>query len=187
VLHLGDYIYEYGNDEKGPRGFLVREVEPPHEARTLDDYRTRYAQYRRDPDVARLHARHAIVATVDDHEFCNDTWRDGAGKHDPARDGDWHARKRAALRAWHEWMPVREHDSDPARVYRSFRIGDLADLILLDGRTQRDQQTSDPKVLDDPNRTIVGKEQFALAGRPAGSIERDVASHRQRGDGRTGL
>jgi alkaline phosphatase D len=162
VLHLGDYIYEYGNDERGPRGWLVREVEPPHECITLADYRARYAQYRRDPDVARLHARHPLIATVDDHEFCNDTWRDGAGKHDPVRDGPWHDRKAAALRAWREWMPVRVPDPrDPSRIYRSFEIGSLAHLILIDGRTQRDRQTSDPRVMDDPERTILGPEQFA--------------------------
>ncbi|MDQ5874461.1 MAG: alkaline phosphatase D family protein [Actinomycetota bacterium] len=42
----------------------------------LDDYRTRYAQYRRDPDLHKLHQRHPFINIVDDHEFCNDTWRD---------------------------------------------------------------------------------------------------------------
>jgi alkaline phosphatase D len=161
VLHLGDYIYEYGNDELGPRGFLVREVEPAHEARTLSDYRARYAHYRLDPDVALLHRTHAVIATIDDHEFCNDTWREGAGKHDPERDGDWATRRAAALRAWAEWMPVRLPDpGDPTRVYRSFAVGDLADVIVLDGRTHRDAQSSDPAVMDHPERTILGRPQF---------------------------
>jgi alkaline phosphatase D len=117
VLHLGDYIYEDGNDEAGPRGHAIRPMDPPHEAVTLEDYRRRYAHYRRDPDVVRLHRSHALIATVDDHEFCNDMWRDGAGKHDPERDGDWHRRKAAALQAWNEWMPVRRPDeSDPTRI-----------------------------------------------------------------------
>jgi alkaline phosphatase D len=162
VLHLGDYIYEYGNNETGPRGHVVRPVEPPHEARTLDDYRRRYAHYRLDPDVQRLHLRHSLVATVDDHEFCNDTWREGAGKHDPEVDGDWNVRKSAALRAWHEWIPVRAPDpSDPGRIYRSVELGGLADLVLLDGRTKRDQQTKDPGKMDDPDRTILGPDQYA--------------------------
>jgi alkaline phosphatase D len=59
-------------------------------------------------------------------------------------------------------MPVRVPDPrDPSRIYRSFEIGSLAHLILIDGRTQRDRQTSDPRVMDDPERTILGPEQFA--------------------------
>ncbi len=86
VLCLGDYIYEYSNQEKGLGAKIDRAFEPDNECRTLDDYRTRYAQYRRDPDLHKLHQCHPFINIVDDHEFCNDTWRDGAGKHDDEED-----------------------------------------------------------------------------------------------------
>ena len=49
VIHLGDYIYEYGPGKYGDKS-LDRKHIPPHEIVTLQDYRQRYAQYRRDPE-----------------------------------------------------------------------------------------------------------------------------------------
>ena len=160
LLHVGDYIYEYGHeDPKSPGPRIGRAVEPPHEARTLADYRTRYAHYRRDPDLQLVHETHPIVATIDDHELANDAWRGGAGKHDPASEGDWETRKRAALRAWREWMPVRlPPPPNEERIYRTLRFGDLADLFMLDGRTKRDAETQGPE-MDAPGRTVLGREE----------------------------
>ena len=159
VLCLGDYIYEYGNNEKGLGAKIGRAFEPAHECRTLDDYRTRYSQYRRDPDVQALHQQHALIAIPDDHEFCNDTWREGAGKHDPDQDGPWEARKAAALQAYREWLPIRLESGREDVLWRSFPIGDLAHLVLLDTRTQRDKQQKPPASLA-KDRTLLGREQF---------------------------
>ena len=159
VLCLGDYIYEYGNDEKGLGAKIGRAFEPAHECRTLDDYRTRYSQYRRDPDVQALHKQHPLIAIPDDHEFCNDTWREGAGKHDPEQDGPWEERKAAALRAYREWLPIRLEEGREDILWRSFPVGRLAHLVLLDTRTQRDKQEKPSRSLD-PDRTLLGKEQF---------------------------
>ena len=160
VVHLGDYIYEYGNDDpRSPGAKIGRAVEPPHEARTLADYRTRYAHYRRDHDLQRLHARHPIVATLDDHELANDAWRGGAGKHDPTTEGDWEARRAGALRAWREWMPVRlPPPPDEERIYRTIPLGRLGDLFMLDGRTKRDPPTKG-KEMDAPGRSVLGEEE----------------------------
>jgi alkaline phosphatase D len=161
VLHVGDYIYEYGNDDpkSSPGARIGRAVEPPHEARTLADYRARYAHYRLDPDVQLLHEVHPVIATLDDHELANDAWRGGAGGHDPASEGDWIVRKEAALRAWREWMPVRlPPPPDEDRVYRTLPFGDLADLIILDGRTKRDAPTKGPG-MDAAGRSVLGQEE----------------------------
>ena len=58
VIHLGDYIYEYGNGVFGE----LRDYEPPTEIVTLEDYRTRYAQYRREPELQMCHRQHPMVA-----------------------------------------------------------------------------------------------------------------------------
>jgi alkaline phosphatase D len=160
LLHVGDYIYEYGNDDpKAPGPAIGRAVDPPHEARTLDDYRARYAHYRRDPDLQLVHERHPIIATIDDHELANDAWRGGAGRHDPATEGDWETRKRAALRAWREWMPARlPPPPNEETIYRSLAFGTLADVLVLDGRTKRDRQTQGPE-MDAPGRTVLGAEE----------------------------
>ena len=159
VLHVGDYIYEYGNDDpkSSPGRTIGRAVEPPHEARTLADYRARYAHYRRDPDLQLLHETHPVIATLDDHELANDAWRGGAGGHDPDREGDWGARREAALRAWREWMPVRlPPPPSEERIYRTLSFGDLADVIMLDGRTKRDPQTKASE-MDAPGRSVLGQ------------------------------
>lgn len=60
VLHLGDYVYEYGQG-----GYATERAEeygrvpvPAHEMLTLADYRARYAQYHGDADLQAAHAAH---------------------------------------------------------------------------------------------------------------------------------
>ena len=60
LLHLGDYIYEASNTppaSQTPGADIGRPFDPLHECVTLDDYRTRYNQYHRDPEVQLLHRR----------------------------------------------------------------------------------------------------------------------------------
>ncbi len=58
VLHLGDYIYEYGNAQYGDGARIGRTVLPDKEIVALSDYRMRYAQYRTDPDLQEAHRQH---------------------------------------------------------------------------------------------------------------------------------
>jgi alkaline phosphatase D len=138
VIHLGDYIYEYGKDgygaETGKK--LGRFVEPEHEILTLADYRRRHAQCKSDPKLQAAHARAPWIVVWDDHESANDTWQGGAENHQPAAEGDWATRKAAAIRAYFEWMPIRE----PGRgrmsdgIWRSFQFGDLVSLLMVETR-----------------------------------------------------
>jgi alkaline phosphatase D len=131
VMHLGDYIYEYGANQYGK----VRSPEPATEIVTLADYRARHAQYKRDPDSIAMHRQHPLVAIWDDHETANNAWKDGAENHQPATEGSWPARVSAALQAYYEWMPVRLLDpANPRRDNRAYAYGDLADLIMLEER-----------------------------------------------------
>jgi alkaline phosphatase D len=143
VLHLGDYIYEYGPGSYATEHAeaLGRVPEPPGECVSLLDYRLRHAQYKRDPDSQAMHAAHPLIAIWDDHEIANDTWRDGAQNHQ-AEEGSWPGRRDAAVRAWFEWMPVRgEANGAATPTYRDFRFGDLAHLLMLDARLiGRDRQ-----------------------------------------------
>lgn len=166
VLHLGDYLYEYANGQYGDGGALGRVPDPDREIVTLEDYRLRHAQYKSDPDLQAVHAAHAFITVWDDHESANDAFEDGAQNHQPGSEGDWQVRKASAIQAYHEWMPIRElWQDDFERIYRSFAIGDLADLVLLDTRLYgRDQQLADPcdvAGLTDPARTLLGPEQQA--------------------------
>lgn len=140
VVHLGDYIYEYGAEPdaygmaSGSR--LNRVPEPAHEIVSLSDYRTRHAQYKSDPDLQAAHARAPFICVWDDHEIANDAWTQGAENHTAASEGDYATRKAAALKAYFEWMPIREPAAGltPEAIYRSFDFGDLASLVMVETR-----------------------------------------------------
>lgn len=167
VLHLGDYIYEYGSNEYGN----VREYEPANEIVSLADYRMRHAQYKRDADLQAVHRQHPFITIWDDHEVANDGYVDGAQNHSP-EEGDWATRKAAAMRAYREWMPIREQDG--GRIYRAVAFGDLVDLVLLDtryeGRTKQPGGFVGAPPTPDPTRTLLGDTQAAwLEGQLKGS------------------
>jgi alkaline phosphatase D len=163
LLHLGDYIYEASNTppaSQTPGADIGRPFEPLHECVTLDDYRARYNQYHRDPDVQLLHSSHPLIQTIDDHEFADGAWRDGATEHKPEY-GPWSERKAHAFQAREEWLPIRRPDpADAERVFRTVVLGDLAELFLIDTRTRRDEPVAEP-AMSDPARSALGPEQRA--------------------------
>lgn len=167
VIHLGDYLYEYGTGQYGD----VRPCEPSTEAVSLADYRMRHAQYKRDADLQEMHRQHPIVAIWDDHETANNAWKAGAENHQPELEGAWDARVAGALQAYYEWMPVRQVDeANPRRNNRKLALGDLVDLFMLEERLNaRSQQVSAAGAQGenftqsggylDPTRTLLGDEQ----------------------------
>jgi alkaline phosphatase D len=174
VLFLGDYIYE-GIEENRP---IVRHHSDGVEASTLPIYRNRYAQYRLDADLQRLHAQVPSLVTWDDHEVQND-YADKYGEYfdDPAQ---FLIRRAAAYQAFYEHMPLRpilSHPDGPLmRVYDRFTFGDLIEISLIDGRQYRSREAcygppnkggghlesngSCPERLD-PGRTMIGFDQEA--------------------------
>ncbi|HWI78116.1 MAG TPA: alkaline phosphatase D family protein [Ramlibacter sp.] len=167
ALMLGDYIYETGltNVEQAAASLIGRAADPRGELVTLTDYRQRYARYHTDSDLRGVRATMPVIAVWDDHEIVNDTWRDGAGGHDPATEGSFAARRAAAAQAFHEWLPTRT-GADPLKIYRSFDFGNLLSLHMLDTRViGRDAPIGRDAFLagaaDDPNRQLLGAEQEA--------------------------
>ncbi|MFD3726976.1 alkaline phosphatase D family protein [Streptomyces sp. NPDC058671] len=159
VLHLGDYLYEYGSGTYPEAKYTVRRHEPRHEIVSLADYRARHGHYKTDPDLQALHAAHPVIAIWDDHEFANDAWTGGAENHTPGAEGDWAARVAAAKQAYFEWMPVRT--STEGTVFRRIRFGRLADLHLLDLRSFRSTPAkAGSGTVDDPERSITGRAQL---------------------------
>ena len=175
VLHLGDYLYEYGPNTYGS----LRTPEPPNEMVTLSDYRLRHAQYKRDADSQAMHRQHPMIAIWDDHEITNDAWRDGAQNHTEGLEGSWTERVNVGLKAYYEWMPVRIPDAtQPRKNQRAFQIGDLVDVVMLEQRlSARSQQLAatipapglgnvfaQVGAFNDPARTLLGTEQEAWLG-----------------------
>ena len=130
ALHLGDYFYEYGPGTYDNPDFAMRQPDPPREIVALADYRMRYAQYRSDRDLQRLHQVYPMISGWDDHESANDSWKGGAQNHQPETEGPWSVRKAAAMRAYREWMPVSD------APWAAYEIGDLATLFRLETRLE---------------------------------------------------
>lgn len=171
VLHLGDYIYEYADGGYANPQILEkgRHVEPVHEIVSLEDYRMRYGLYRTDADLQAVHQAHPFICVWDDHEITNNTFKTGAENHNPDKgEGDFARRRIAAIQAFYEWLPIREQGAiADGIIYRSFDVGDLASLIMLDTRlVGRDEQLTHAMNIDqlrsqlaDPARSLLGAEQ----------------------------
>ena len=148
VLHVGDYIYEYGNgaDRYGPAALIgKRDAEPVTETIDLRGYRLRHALHKADPDLAYAHRQHPWITIFDDHEVANNAWSTGAENHTPGTEGSFDTRRREAYEAYLEWMPFRlpEQRIVPhrgIRFFKRFTFGPLGDLSVLETRQNRSEQ-----------------------------------------------
>ncbi|OYP36804.1 alkaline phosphatase D family protein [Rhodopirellula sp. MGV] len=162
VFHLGDYIYEYAAGRNG-------KVRTHHgqEIMTLDDYRSRYAQYRSDPLLQNMHAQCPWILTWDDHEFDNNC----AGEISEQKDVDpvdFMVRRANAYQAYYEMMPLRIAQmptGSDMRLYRSAQFGQLANFMVLDTRQYRSDQPNNDKKSPlneaawDKKQSMLGREQ----------------------------
>ncbi|KAL2911417.1 hypothetical protein HK105_209114 [Polyrhizophydium stewartii] len=154
VVHLGDYIYEYADGGFGSGKAIDRMPVPNKALQTLDDYRTRHAQYKLDPDLQAAHQAHPWIVVWDDHEFADNI--DSREK--------WHDLTLAGMQAYFEYLPIRqERLGDGYKIYRTFQFGNLLDLVMVDTRIIGRDETDvrDSGRLNDPKRSIMGPEQEA--------------------------
>ena len=180
LVHVGDFIYE-GNSTGNANG---RNVELPSGAEVMStraDCDAVHRTYRSDPDLQRAMELHTIIPTWDDHEIVNNPYYDYDAK---AHASDSHPRGAEpdfmrsyalqAASAYYDWMPVRaklvRNGTDPHsswRLYREVRLGDLADLLMLDGRWYREAQPAtgaenvSATSSASQTSTMLGKEQAA--------------------------
>jgi alkaline phosphatase D len=141
VMYLGDYIYEYVDTRSTD---LVRKHSDGVEATDLRTYRNRYAQYRLDADLQRLHATAPALITWDDHEVTNDyggllsaTFGDQPMFSNLA---EFKLRRAAAYQAFYEHMPLtpaRQPQQENLRIYDRYQIGNLLDVFMADARQYR--------------------------------------------------
>ncbi len=175
VIHLGDYLYETGGGE-------IRQHQPDREILTLADYRERHAQYKSDPDLQEAHRQHPWITTWDDHETTDNSYRTGANNHTEGAEGCWEERMGWALRAYFEWMPIRDNGlgfdapkegpgatcpstgergllpEGLGRIYRTIPYGSLIDFILLDTRLAGRAPQNGVDIVSE-EQTILGAEQ----------------------------
>ena len=166
VLHLGDYIYEYGIDQHGGARHVAVPAQLRDETTTLERYRLQYALYKSDVDLQAAHARFPFVVAWDDHEVENDYTGVISENNDPP---DAFVRRRAAaFQAFYEHLPLRRETVAGGldlRLYRGLRYGDLASFSVLDTRQYRsDHPCGDGEQVRcaasfDPAQTVLGAAQ----------------------------
>lgn len=191
VIHTGDYIYEGG---PGTLGLQMRDVGGGErrlfetvrlhngpEIVTLWDYRNRHALYRSDPDLQAAHAAAPWIVAMDDHEVDNN-WA-GNIPQDPEKqtDAEFRLRKRAALQAYYEHMPIEKPPTLKGadtylQLYGAWKFGP-AQVHLLDTRQFRANQACGDgrkaycEEAPDPDRTMLGSDQEAWLKRALRSSE----------------
>jgi alkaline phosphatase D len=166
VVHLGDYIYEYGPEGKTrPESPPARVHEGP-EVFSLESYRNRHALYKTDEALQAAHAAAPWILTWDDHEIENN-YAGRIPEEGSSPPGDFAVRSANAIRAYYEHQPLRRSSllgRQGPRLYRTIDWGDLAQFHVLDTRQYRtDQPCGDGlKNCDgrfDPAATMTGAEQ----------------------------
>ncbi len=139
ILHLGDYIYEYG-----AVAGRTRTHAGATEIVTLADYRRRFAQYKTDPDLQAAHAVAPWIVVPDDHEVENNYASMVRADSTPSlTTAQWTARRTSAYQAYYENMPLRPAQANSGNsipLYRRLRWGNLATFHMLDTRQYRNDQ-----------------------------------------------
>ena len=178
VVNLGDYIYAEAYYTPGDAFAAVR-ADPIGYAQTVEQYRAKYALYRSEAPLRKVHAKFPMISIWDDHEVI-DNYAGGAGPTGGLTPDKLYteARRAAAYRAYFESMPTFAAKRGTNRIYRALRFGRTVDLILPDQRQYRaDQPCGDEQLgppcpeLDQP-RTFLGRRQMGfvkkrLASSPA--------------------
>ncbi len=134
VIHLGDYIYEFVDEDEEVR------VPNPYPAvpANLQEWRNRHKQYLLDPDLRAARQQHPWITIFDNHEVA----------------GDFN--NLVPRQAFYEFVPMRLADpNDPLKIYRSFDFGDALDIFMIDINTYRN---IDP--IASGGMSILGEEQY---------------------------
>lgn len=172
IFHYGDYIYENGRATKmvikDAAGNIVDHAHASDEVYTLDEYRGRYAQYKADPDLQAAHHAAAFIMSFDDHEVDNN-WA-SIFDQDGTPPEQFLLRRRAAMQAWYENVPVRKSQlprPEGLKMFRRLDYGRLLRMHVLDTRSYRSDQLCEKReelncrANDGPESTMLGAEQEA--------------------------
>ena len=147
VVNLGDYIYAEAYYRPGDAFAGIRE-DPIGYSETLDQYRAKYALYRTEAPLRRMHAKFPMISIWDDHEV-QDNYAGNAGPGGGLAPELRYteARRAAGYQAYFESMPTFRVKRGSDRIYKALRFGRTVDLILLDQRQYRnDQPCGDPQL-----------------------------------------
>lgn len=167
-VHSGDNIYADGPllpevtlDDGTVWRNLVTEAKSKV-CETLEDYRGAFAYNLLDDNARRFGASVPIIAQWDDHEVVDNWFHDLVLENDP-RFTEKRVRVLAerGRQALFEFLPIRRHTTDRNRVYRSFSLGALADIFVVDLRSYRGTNSANLQAEPSPATAILGEAQLA--------------------------
>lgn len=148
-IHSGDRIYADSPirpEVALPGGEVWKNVVIPgvdKVAETLDEFRARHRYNLLDAKVRAFGAHVAQLVQWDDHEVLNNWY---PGEILSARERRYRTREVNLLaergrQAFLEWTPIRIQPGEPRRIHRSFQLGPLLDVFMLDMRSFRGPNT----------------------------------------------
>jgi alkaline phosphatase D len=161
MVHLGDYIYEGAAANDRVRKHIGGKLN------TLEDYRNRHAQYRRDPLLQAMHARCPWIVTWDDHEFENN-YAAGISERPGVDPAEFLEQRANAYQAYYEALPLRPSlvpQGPDVKLYRTISFGRLATFQVLDTRQYRTDQPNGDRSSDlndaalNPKNSLLGAKQ----------------------------
>ncbi|HEY0224107.1 MAG TPA: alkaline phosphatase D family protein [Pseudolabrys sp.] len=171
-IHNGDNIYADGvieAEKKMPNGQIWRNIvteEKSKPAETLAEFRGNYKYNLLDKNALAFNAEIPIFSQWDDHEVFNNWWPG-----EPMTRAELVAKKYVeknslilaarSSRAFHEYLPLRETQVEPGRVYRKISYGPLLDVFMLDMRSYRGPNGEDRDTSYGPNSYFLGPVQLA--------------------------
>lgn len=100
-------------------------------AMTRAEYRTLWAANLGSPEYRKVRSATSVLCTWDDHEVTNDF-------NPETIDATHFATARAA---YFEHLPLRRHETEPDRLWKSVKWGDTAEFFVLDSRGERKPST----------------------------------------------
>jgi alkaline phosphatase D len=184
VLHCGDYIYDFVDEDEEVRARLDRKDINDVDYRdwlNLDEVRRRYALFRSDPNLLRAHQQHPWMIVWDNHDIDPGFGNELDSPIDPATSTCTLA---DTARAFHEWTPTRPVKADgsgefvfvddgrypepvdPLLIYRKLAYGPLLDIVGVDTQSllPRYGLAVDNSHLPDGAPSLYGRRQFEWLG-----------------------
>lgn len=179
VVHCGDYIYEFVDEDEEVRARRdIRDITyvDYRDWLNLDEVRRRYALWRSDPNHLRAHQQHPWSIVWDNHDISV-----GFGNEldDSAVDASVQTTTLAdTVRAFHEWTPTRPvkadgsgeflfvedgsypEPPDPLQHYRKLDYGPLADIFCVDTQLYL-PRSERPGVVADSSHLASGSSLFS--------------------------
>ncbi|MEQ8803895.1 alkaline phosphatase D family protein [Haliea sp.] len=130
-------------------------------AETLNEFRGQFRYNLLDEPLRRFNADVPMYAQWDDHEVTNNWFWEMRRDNDKRyREGSVARLAARAMRAFQEYMPVRQHPLSPERIYDNFSYGPLLEVFRVDLRSYRGPNSDEQPLELTPEFRILGEAQL---------------------------